>query len=124
MVSLGVDRDGVMRAADNGAAMVDWVFERLIIECIFETGVEDEGVRGARRGERRRGKVDGCCNIFVLPLLQDGVPDNVVPLLYSISTVEFTHLSASAFCLNVFCNKATDKFDQAPYLKHERSYKV
>ena len=102
MVSLGVDRAGVMRAADKGAAMVVCVLDRLIIECmdcVLEAGVDGRGVRGVSRGERRLGMVDGC-----ITLLQDGVTEGVAPLLLqSIKTVEFTSLSASAFCLSVFC---------------------
>lgn len=86
-VSLGVDLAGVRRAESGGGAMIDWVLERRSIEWP-RTGVV--GVPIAKRGERRRGKVDG--NV---PRLDDGVP------LFSINTVEFTHLSCFPFIFNV-----------------------
>ena len=87
-VSLGVDRAGVRRVERGGAIMVDCVFERRSIEWLLNNGVV--GVL-AKRGERRRGKVDG----IWLPRLDDGVP------LFSITTVEFTHLSCFAFIFSV-----------------------
>ena len=53
-MSFGVDLDGVRRAVDKGGAMLACVLERRSIEC--DTGVD--GVRDAKRGDRRRGSVD------------------------------------------------------------------
>lgn len=88
MVSFGVDLEGVRRV-ERGGAIVDCVLERRSIEWLLKTGVV--GVPDAKRGERRRGRVEG----IRVPRLDDGVP------LFSINTVEFTHLSCLAFIFSV-----------------------
>lgn len=73
-----------------------------------------DGVNGAKRGDRRRGRVDGINVALVLHPLEmaDGVPVDVpLFMLHSISTVELTHLSASAFIRSVFCRGTNKKLN-------------